>query len=393
MPEQEPFISVKIGTDKDDTVFYNLEEVESWIQKEQEFWKWPDDMAKYQQHGFNFSHFFGRINSTLGQISNSVNAIKNNHDDNAHKNLVDKLRNLIHRTYKPYNSQEAQNRIFLLHSKDPRARYVHNLIETNPLRAACVATFFMHHQVDLNISVCLDGAVTAILFDLGFEGNVQAEKAALEQLRQEWMQKISDAQDTNQANKEDADKWRETTKADQETQQQEFKDFMEKNQTEIEEFKTLIKAEIALKGPVDYWRIKSREHRLRSKYYLKMATWAFGIVGVFLFLAILPFGDPIEKITLRHLGLIAIVATVGVWAIRLFVKNYLSNVHLFEDADERVAMMKTYLALIEEDKLEDKYRNLILQALFRPASTGIVKDDAAPPFMAEWLKQTTGNET
>ena len=55
-------------------------------------------------------------------------------------------------------------------------------------------------------------------------------------------------------------------------------------------------------------------------------------------------------------------------------------------------MMQTYLALIKEGKLEDNHRNLILQALFRPASTGIVKDDAAPPFMTEWLKRTTGTD-
>ena len=102
----------------------------------------------------------------------------------------------------------------------------------------------------------------------------------------------------------------------------------------------------------------------------------------------------LNEITLRHIGLLTVAATMGVWLIRLLVRNYLSHVHLAHDAAERVAMMQTYLALIEEGKLQDEgHRNLILQALFRPASSGIVKDDASPPFMAEWLKRTTGTDT
>lgn len=211
------------------------------------------------------------------------------------------------------------------------------MIQSTPVRAAFVAAYFM--EVDLKINQysnnplqmapdVLDGAVTAILFYLGFKGNFQAEKSALEQLRKDWKRKSSEAQDTNLANKAVAEQWEKLTTTDRDGQVTSFNAFMEKIQADINEWKNVIKAEIALKGPVDYWRIKSREHRRRSKYFLKGTTWAFGIVGVFLLLAILPFDDQIEKITLRHIGLIVIVATVGVWAIRLFVKNYLSNVPL-----------------------------------------------------------------
>ncbi|MCP4539940.1 MAG: hypothetical protein GY832_22600 [Chloroflexi bacterium] len=91
------------------------------------------------------------------------------------------------------------------------------------------------------------------------------------------------------------------------------------------------------------------------------------------------------------LGLVAIIATIGVWAIRVLVRLLMSNIHLHDDAAERRTMLLTYLALLREGELpEGDVRQLILQALFRPSSTGIVKDDAAPPFMAQWLKLTTG---
>ncbi len=52
----------------------------------------------------------------------------------------------------------------------------------------------------------------------------------------------------------------------------------------------------------------------------------------------------------------------------------------------------TYLALLRKGNLQPSEQSLILTALFRPTSTGIIKDDAAPPFIAEWLKKSIGNE-
>jgi hypothetical protein len=49
-------------------------------------------------------------------------------------------------------------------------------------------------------------------------------------------------------------------------------------------------------------------------------------------------------------------------------------------------MVQTYLALIEGGKLTNgEDRQLILQALFRPASDGIVKDEGIPASFFEVL--------
>ena len=71
-----------------------------------------------------------------------------------------------------------------------------------------------------------------------------------------------------------------------------------------------------------------------------------------------------------------LISTLGVWLTRLSTKIFISSLHLGADAYERVTMIRTYIALLVEDKeLEDDDRKLILQALFRPSSTGIFKDD------------------
>jgi hypothetical protein len=65
---------------------------------------------------------------------------------------------------------------------------------------------------------------------------------------------------------------------------------------------------------------------------------------------------------------------------------FLSHLHLATDAGERVVMVKTYLSLIEGQGIaSDGHRQLILQALFRPAADGIVKDEGIPPTVLELL--------
>ncbi len=56
---------------------------------------------------------------------------------------------------------------------------------------------------------------------------------------------------------------------------------------------------------------------------------------------------------------------------------------LASDAAERVVMIKAYVALAREGKLDDSHRSLILQALFKPSTTGLVKDDAVPASMLD----------
>jgi hypothetical protein len=81
-----------------------------------------------------------------------------------------------------------------------------------------------------------------------------------------------------------------------------------------------------------------------------------------------------------------VLLTFAFWFERIFVRLLLSQVHLYTDASERVVMAKTYIALLREGQgMKDEDRRLILQALFRPAVTGIVKDDAIPPTVLEWI--------
>ena len=90
----------------------------------------------------------------------------------------------------------------------------------------------------------------------------------------------------------------------------------------------------------------------------------------------LALGERFTRNDLWRVSIMLLISTFGIWLTRLFAKIFISNLHLRMDADERVTMFQTYFALLENGEgLNDDDRELILQALFRPTSTGFVKDD------------------
>jgi hypothetical protein len=92
-----------------------------------------------------------------------------------------------------------------------------------------------------------------------------------------------------------------------------------------------------------------------------------------------------------HFGSFLLLATLSFWLIRLLVRIFLSNMHLENDAAERVTMAKTYLALLRNDNVpKGDGINTVLAALFRPTGDGIVKDEGIPPSTFEWLTKLGG---
>lgn len=71
--------------------------------------------------------------------------------------------------------------------------------------------------------------------------------------------------------------------------------------------------------------------------------------------------------------------TLFLWTMRLLVRMMMSEHHLGIDARSRASMAHTYLALMEEKAASsDADRAIVLAALFRPVTDGLVKDDALP---------------
>lgn len=175
----------------------------------------------------------------------------------------------------------------------------------------------------------------------------------------------------------------ESTKKLQEQLEKEKSD----SKNRIEGFIEAYQHHMKLKAPVQYWKDNCEHHKKAAK--------GFGIASLILSLIIfLPIAYvaweilATEEVIWGKVGVVAFTSSLAIWLIRVLVRMYLSHNHMQMNSQERVVMTQAYLALISEGgATSDEERNLVLQAIFRPISTGIVTDDAAPHNIIELINK------
>ncbi|MGY3959973.1 DUF6161 domain-containing protein [Aeromonas popoffii] len=159
--------------------------------------------------------------------------------------------------------------------------------------------------------------------------------------------------------------------------------------------------QVDLDASVSYWKSKKdRNNRnafiwlifgvggsVAATFYLLAEYYAKGgIIGISSNLA--STGETVNKIQsvvgsasggMEHLVFnttgAALVVTLMAVIIRVALRQFNTYSHLSLEAEERVTMVKTYLALLNEGKLKsDQDRHLALEALFRTSQTGMIAE-------------------
>lgn len=164
----------------------------------------------------------------------------------------------------------------------------------------------------------------------------------------------------------------------------------------IQETEASYREQMTLQAPVEYWTTKASTHRTDLTKSRGRLLWftVFGSVGLIAALVLLswlatlivgPQGQDSTAIYLKLAAAGAILTTIVFWVGRVLLRIYLSDRHLLTDAEERVAMIKTYLALSNEKKVEATERALVLAPIFRSAADGIVKDEGPDTSVAGLL--------
>lgn len=126
-----------------------------------------------------------------------------------------------------------------------------------------------------------------------------------------------------------------------------------------------------------YWDVKKQTHKKAIKRF-SIAFIISIVITIICFFLLIPHYENInDKQALLHLGKLFFITSIGIWISRTFLKIVLSNLHLEEEAREKKTMNLTYLALIRDKAgLEENDRRIILEAIFRPSSNGIIQDDS-----------------
>ncbi len=152
----------------------------------------------------------------------------------------------------------------------------------------------------------------------------------------------------------------------------------------VQHAKRIYQSEIELNSSVTYWDSKGVFHSKEKKIWLGIAIIA-SLLAMFLPYLVhhyLEFKSiPTTSMILGYIHPVSLATTVLILSVLSFVirfstNQYSSHHHLQLESKERTTMIKTFLALMNENKLsESEDRRIALETLFRPGQTGIVKDN------------------
>lgn len=373
-----------------------VEELEAWVQTEQEFWDWlnHDSVRNIR----TLQSVANRVANVLKQFRSNLDLYKTGSDPETHLNNI---RSIVDEQYR--------NRA-ILHSSTPEAGFIDRLREdAGDVEAAAALSRCIGTQWDINDSRQFRGAVALVVFQEGatpkttpavrrslkkladeYSARYAEDTAAADLLRdrlQGLVEKLQGLVEKHSTLQERG--IRDMANAVRQARRQAAAQRAEATQR-LAEFENLYNAKLALDAPVKYWRSKRIKHRIAGGVffvafvaYIAGALWLVAQAIRDTRLGSLDYWQSadltISALTVVVVGVVAALA-------RVLLRLAMSQLHLGNDADERVTMVNTYLALRQGEHANEQHMQIVLERLFAPAADGIVKDDLGPVTMVEAVK-------
>jgi|GEM_PF-783974 len=143
---------------------------------------------------------------------------------------------------------------------------------------------------------------------------------------------------------------------------------------------------LRLSKPAQYWNDSARNFRTQARW-LELLTLFFIIAPIGLlfscgkeFIDAWFSSDPNANITynIPRMGIVVFILAIYTYLVRLLAKLAFSALHLMRDAQEREQLTYVYLSLINENGIDEKSRDIVLQALFSRTETGLLANENGP---------------
>lgn len=400
-PRPEPLFTLDLTDNGGLFAPATLEEATAWMQREQQFWSWLQN-RNWGNHEQGLRHARSQIDQAMSEVQQARQYKESNPQQ--YQNQVTNAQNLL---------QDVFARARLPHSSTPLAKRIDEYRQSvNDQAASFFAAVFVpppqgHHFQPQDL-LAWRGLTEGLIERYGLssapaKGRKQAAEQSFEQLRVKAEGLLGEKSTAYDALHRDYATLAESVRLTAEEHKTQFDgaqaqregDFdalVAEHQQEMESLRKTFREEIALRAPATYWDDKRKEHQRLS--------WVTGILSfggiaaaagglIWLIHDLLRATQPNSAPEAWRVAMLVLIGLFAVWGVRLVVRMFLSHLHLATDAAERVVMTRTYLSLLEGDRLTSKEdRQLILQALFRPTSDGIVKDEGVPFSLAEVLTRT-----
>lgn len=398
--------------------FQTLAEFEQWIAKERQFVnRFPWNQLNQQQL------YQSKIDKRLTNAIDTINKIKTNNSQDFLNGKISEIKTILEPMFKDHA---------IIYSESAKGRFLQDRLNYDKYSAliSYISITNWGRGIQLQINQLNYQAILGYIDSIIYEKGLSEEKSksindSLKVLDEKWnkdlrsnQSRFEEIHSTIHSKISEINTWFEKTSSDTRKEEirrkEEWEDGLQSSKKEIqstiEEGKNLLDnikkqydEHMTMAAPVTYWSTE-REHFKKLICYLSggIATelLAFGLV-IFFYSKIYLFNDPkIFQSTLKQLTLgtevhflfLILIIALFIWIIKITLKYFVGLLHLEVDSGERVVMAKTYLALVKDAKIigqED--RHIILEALFRPASTGLVHEDEGPTGLVGLIAKLLGS--
>lgn len=383
--------------------FEGLRELHDFIQRESKYWKEKQDAvtsAKKQAHPY-----ISNASGLLEQIAHTIDSWNENLKDWDDATLNQKTQSLN-------TSQIHQLQNYWLWSGHPYTNIFVNCNKT-----------YSHHAATAFIDLILRSQITnitnrdtlfGILFayeylnqDSDLTKRRDSEKTSLDNLRnnleETTTQLISEVEnfkeelgEWDKETKNNWHHWLETSKIEHANllakNSKEFSTYLNDCITRISDLENTYQEKLRLEKPASYWKQSARTYGIQG------GLWFFALL-LSLLLGIFYFRDffitwlsgnktDVELSTIEGVILFGSVVTIYAFMVKVLSRLTFSSFHLMRDAQEREQLSYLYLALTNNKNIDEKSRDIVLQALFSRTDTGLLTAESGPtmPVVSEILK-------
>lgn len=390
----EPLFDLDLGTNGGRFAPTTLDEMEAWVDKEYQAWVWINGTPGVE-HRNVLDNAFQPINEARHFCTQAKTYAAQSNDQNT-RDTISHVRERIQDAFgvrkMPHTTSSLGQRALQLKSEDQSAAIAYLYTQLPPVPGR-------DFKFDSRDSGAWRGFITGIIDRYEIVSNIEpairAERDALELLHARAEGLIGEKRIALEGLHRSYDSSTRSIAEALTDQENRFSTLLSssdgahskalaEHQGKMDALQKAFGDGMALRAPVEYWKVKAKNHADKAQELLKASFIAMGLLAVVLCLA--AWWTLSGTADVRKFTVVVLLGTLGIWAIRLIVRMFLSNSHLATDAEERVTMVQTYLSLLEEGKMESgDDRKLILAPLFRPASDGLVKDEGLPHPVLELL--------
>ena len=389
--QQSHLIDIDLGANGGRLVATELKEIEEWLDVEMLFWEplLNSSEARSGDSAYGLNHtqnVFNDLRQYISQFAGNPGS------------YLEQIKTAL---------QEHYGKRRVLHSSTSDAQFVIKQFKTvGQVEAAAALTVAVGHNVNMSVPSQCRGAFRFFLHEIGIDpDSANASKAALQQVAHKFSQRYSEDVDASNELRRDLENLvaNHTDAASRAPRvvskfvrraRNLAKAQLQQSYDRLSAFEDIYRTQLGLRAPVEYWRKKRFKHLGLTLGFL---VSFLGYLGFLVYLGYLAFPDSglfsIDTWKDAQLGFVAFaVVIIGILLslARVLLKLTMSQLHLFNDADERVTMVETYLALLEGGHANESHMNIVLERMFAPAADGIVKEDLGPANSIEALRSLAG---